>query len=186
MKKINWKRMKIEEIAAAICSHLHDRGMECVLSGGGCVSIYSNNIYKSSDLDFVMAEYPREDVDTALEELGFKRSRSWRHFENPNCPYLVEFPPTPLAVGEETLSKVRTMSTGYGKLRLLRAVDCVKDRLAAFYHWNDRQSLEQAVMVAVHNRISYSELKRWSEGEGSLDKYQIFLTWVDEQKLKSL
>ena len=26
--------------------------------------------------------------------------------------------------------------------------DSVKDRLAAYYHWNDQQALEQAIMVA--------------------------------------
>lgn len=182
MKKLNWKKMSTEEIAAAICSHLQSKGMKCVLSGGGCVAIYSDNIYQSSDLDFVMTDYPLKDVDGALKELGFARTRDWRHFEHPDCPYLVEFPPTPLAVGEEYIDKVRTLETNHGKLKLLRAVDCVKDRLAAFYYWHDRQSLEQAVMVAVRNRISYAELKRWSEGEGSFDKYEIFLQWVEKEK----
>ena len=31
-------------------------------------------------------------------------------------------------------------------LKLLSPTDCVKDRLAAYYHWNDRQSLEQAIL----------------------------------------
>ena len=166
--------MNIEEIASVIASHLKKNNMDAVLSGGTCITIYSNNEYKSGDLDFVMPEYKRKLVDQALEELGFKRTKSWRHYENPDCSYLVEFPPPPLAVGEEIVTKTKTMTTKYGKFKLLRPIDCIKDRLAAFYHWGDRQSLEQAVMVAKSNKVSMKELKKWSEGEGSLDKFEIF------------
>jgi hypothetical protein len=182
MRKIAWKKLPVEEIAAIICSHLKKRGMDCVLSGGTCVTIYSDNLYKSADLDFVMTEYPRQQVDAALSELGFTRTKTWRHFEHPDCPYLVEFPPTPLAVGEEQVNKTATLKTKHGNLKLLRPIDCVKDRLAAFYHWGDRQSLEQAVMVAVNKRISYAELKKWSAGEGAMDKYEIFLQWIREKR----
>ncbi|MFH1653898.1 MAG: hypothetical protein ABIE74_07555 [Pseudomonadota bacterium] len=175
MKKIPWKKMHVEEMAAFVCSHLKSKGIDCVLSGGTCVTIYSNNQYKSSDMDFVMAEYDRKEVDDAMNEIGFKRTKSWRHFENPNCPYWVEFPPTPLAAGDEIITKTKILNTDYGKLKLLRPIDCVKDRLAAFYHWGDRQSLDQAVMVANDNRVSLKELTEWSEGERSIEKFKIFL-----------
>ena len=174
MKKIAWKKLNVDEVASIIYSSLKEKGMEATLSGGACVSIYSNNRYKSADLDFVMPEYERGEVDAALKELGFERTKSWRHYENPSCPWMVEFPPPPLAVGEEVISKTKIIKTKHGNLRLLRPVDCVKDRLAAFYHWGDRQSLNQAVMVAKDNRVSLKELKRWSENEMSLDKFEIF------------
>ncbi|MDI6740798.1 MAG: hypothetical protein QME74_10605 [Candidatus Edwardsbacteria bacterium] len=40
-----------------------------------------------------------------------------------------------------------------GRLHLLSPTDCVKDRLAAYFHWNDRQSLEQAGLVADNRKI---------------------------------
>lgn len=174
--------MKVEEIAALICDHLSKKGMNCVLSGGSCVTIYSDNEYKSMDLDFVMPDYSRAEIDAALAELGFVRTLSIRHFENKECPYLVEFPPSPLAAGEEVITKTRLMKTKYGTLRLLRPVDCIKDRLAAFYHWRDRQSLDQAVMVARKNSVSMKELERWSAGEQSLDKFEIFKTLLKMRK----
>ena len=172
--------MKVEEIAALICSHLAKRGMKCVLSGGTCVTIYSHNEYKSLDLDFVMPEYERKDVDNALSELGFIRTRNIRHYENKDCPYVVEFPPTPLWVGEEYVTKVKTLKTKFGALKLLRVSDCIKDRLTAFYHWKDRQSLEQAVLVAKMNRISLKELERWSINEGAQDKFEIFKNLLEK------
>jgi len=177
MNKVEWKEMSVEEIATLICSYLVKKGMNPVLSGGSCVSIYSNNKYMSHDLDFVMSEFSLNEIDDVMRELNFSRTKSWRHYENPDCPFLVEFPPTPLAVGEEYLDmkKVAVLKNQYGKLRILKVIDCIKDRLAAFYHWGDRPSMEQAVMVAENHSVSLEELKKWSEGEGSLDKFDIFV-----------
>jgi len=57
-------------------------------------------------------------------------------------------------------------------LRIISPTDCVKDRLAAYYHWGDRQSLEQAVLVAKNNEIDLHELERWSEAEGRLSAFR--------------
>jgi len=45
--------MSLGEIAAFVCSHLRKHGINVVLSGGACVSIYTTNRYQSYDLDFV-------------------------------------------------------------------------------------------------------------------------------------
>jgi hypothetical protein len=181
MKQYHWEKMNVDEIAAAICSHLHESGLECTLSGGGCVSIYTHNQYQSSDLDFVMGDYESERIDCAMKELGFVRTRTIRHFEHPDCPFWVEFPPSPLSVGSEIITKKKRVKTKYGTLVLLRPVDCVKDRLAAFYHWGDRQALDQAVMVAREKRVSMKELREWSEGEASLEKFKIFREYIKKR-----
>jgi hypothetical protein len=46
------------------------------------------------------------------------------------------------------------------------ATDCVKDRLAAFYYWSDRQALEQALLVSLVQPVSIREVGRWSRAEG--------------------
>ena len=53
-----------------------------------------------------------------------------------------------------------------GVLRMLSPTECVKDRLAGYYHWDDRQCLVQAVLVAQANQIDIEEVARWSKGEG--------------------
>jgi hypothetical protein len=53
--------------------------------------------------------------------------------------------------------------------------DSVKDRLAAYYHWNDQQALEQALMVAESQKIDFHEIKRWSAQEGHSEKHRQFL-----------
>jgi len=57
----------------------------------------------------------------------------------------------------------------------LTPTDCVKDRLAAYYHWDDEQSLTQAIWVAQKNEVNFQELKKWSKNESSIDKYNNFI-----------
>jgi hypothetical protein len=47
--------------------------------------------------------------------------------------------------------------------------------LAAYYHWDDNQSLTQALWVASKNKIDIEDLTQWSIKEKSLDKFQEFI-----------
>lgn len=175
MKK-SFKKIALKELAGLACSVLKKHGVEAVLTGGACVSIYSKNKYQSLDLDFVSgaAEHDTKAVRESMDELGFKRAAEG-FFARSDCPFIIEFITPPLAVGREPVKKTVTIRTRSGRLRLLSPTDCVKDRLAAYYHWNDRQSLDQALMVAKNRKIDLKEVKRWSKNEGQLDKYPDFL-----------
>jgi len=59
------------------------------------------------------------------------------------------------------------LDTRWGPLRIITPTLCIMDRLAAFWHWNDRQSWDQAVMVARHKIVDYSELVAFAEEEGA-------------------
>ena len=85
----------------------------------------------------------------------------------------MEFPSGPLAVGREPVKETVTLYFSTGVLRIISPTDCVKDRLAAYYYWGDRQSLEQAIMVARDNVVDIKEVERWSEAEGNLAKFQV-------------
>jgi hypothetical protein len=81
-----------------------------------------------------------------MQSVGFeKRQRHWTH---PRSRYLVEFPPGPVAIGEETIRTFAERETRMGTLRLLAPTECVMDRLAWYIHEADTQRLEQAVRVA--------------------------------------
>jgi hypothetical protein len=110
--------------------------MDAVLVGGACVSIYAKNRYFSNDLDFVSG-FTLAEMAPAMNGLGFKQDG--RHFVRPGCRLIVEFPPPPVSIGfEMPIRKFNEIKT----LKLLTPTDCVKDRLAAYYHWNDPQSLK--------------------------------------------
>ena len=72
----------------------------------------------------------------------------------------------PLAVGQEILKPPPRRLVSGNRLRMLSATDCVKDRLAAFYHWEDRQAFEQAILVCLAQRLNMREVGRWSRAEG--------------------
>ena len=151
---------------------MKSNGIEAVLVGGACVSIYSQNRYQSYDLDFVTYEELKL-IEKVLAKIGFKRiGRCFRH---ENCPYLIDFVNPPIAIGSEPIQHFETLKTPAGSLQLLTPTDCVKDRLSSFIHWNDEQALEQALLVANDNPIDLNDIKRWSKGEGHKDKMQIFL-----------
>src|SRR4030065_847190 len=156
MKSI--KDMAKAELAAFIESHLLKRGIYVVLSGGACVSIYSSNKYVSMDLDLVNVRFAkRQNIRSAIQEIGFQEEG--RHFRHPDTELLIEFPPGPLAVGKEPVKKEGEHELPTGILRIISPTDCVKDRLAAYYHWNDLQCLEQASLVAEAHAIGMEAIE---------------------------
>ena len=112
-------------------------------------------------------------IEKALSKLGFKRTG--RQFFHSECPYLIDFVNPPIAVGHEAVHEFSTLKTSVGSLQLLSPTDCVKDRLAAFFHWNDAQGLKQALMVAENHSIDIKDLKHWAKVEGFEKKLEEFL-----------
>ena len=166
------KDMSMGELAAFISSHLKRNGINVVLSGGSCVSIYSKDKYVSLDLDFI--EYGSigiRKLKQVLAEIGFFYQKT-RYFRSSETDIFLEFPPGPLSVGREPVKEVIILKFPTGDLSIISPTDCVKDRLAAYYHWGDRQSLEQAILVAKDNNIDLKELERWSMAEGKLSIFQ--------------
>jgi hypothetical protein len=163
--------MSLAELAAFVCSRLRSHGVAAVLSGGACVSIYTDNPYESFDLDFVeMVPSSRRRIEKALLEIGFVEKN--RYFKHPDTDFIIEFPAGPLAVGSEPVRRIEAMEFPTGSLALLSPTDCVKDRLAAFYHWNDRQCLEQATLVIESMKIDMREIRRWSAVENKSAEYE--------------
>lgn len=180
MTKIGAKT-SIEELAAIVSQALIDAGVDAVLSGGAAVSIYTRNEYESADLDFIsMAR--RNEIDSVMTALGFKRVG--RVYTHPQTPLFVEFPAGPLAIGDLLISldETATKRTKRGNIRLLTPTQCAMDRLAAYFHWNDLQSLDQAVMVAKRQKISLSAIKSWAEREGMSDRFEVFAARLKEAR----
>ena len=70
-----------EEIAAAASGVLRKHGITAVMSGGGCVSVYSNNKYQSVDLDFIDSYRDRFGIQKALATIDFFTDND-RYFKN--------------------------------------------------------------------------------------------------------
>lgn len=111
--------MGLLELAHYAYQGLKARGFEVTLSGGACVSFYTDNAYQSRDLDFIrQVHVPIAPVAEAMKELGF--IREGRHFNHPESDFYVEFPPPPLTVGNEAPqdAEERIVQSGRKRLRL--------------------------------------------------------------------
>ena len=168
MKQI--QNMKLGELAAYICSELLSNGIRCVLSGGACVAIYSKNKFMSYDLDFIDNAFtPRKKIKEVLGKIGFYEEN--RYFKHKKTEYFIEFPSGPLSVGSEPVKEICELEFSTGKLLIISATDCVKDRLAAYFYWDDLQSLEQAILVSQMNFIDFKEIQRWVKAEKQETKF---------------
>ena len=171
----NISEMSMEELAAYVCDILEKEGIETVLSGGCCVELYSKGRYTSDDIDLIdRYNGGHRKIKEIMEKIGFKEYKMKRYFVHKDTSLFIEFPRGPLGVGDEPVKEVATRTTDTGTLKLLTPTDCIKDRLSAYYHWDDKQSLDQAIWVAQENDFDMNAIELWSEKEGIIDKFKDF------------
>ncbi len=164
----------LADVAVVVGDALRRAGIRAVLTGGACANLYSGGTYQSLDADFVLSgRCTTEDLEVALATVGFKRERD--RYVHPRVPFFVEFPRGPLGIGEDLRIRPVWRSRRSAKTLALSATDACRDRLAAFYHWNDRQSLAAAVAIAVRNRVAFGKIRGWSRNEGHAEGYLLFL-----------
>ena len=53
--------------------------------------------------------------------------------------------------------------------------------MAAYFHWDDLQSLEQALWVAEKNEFDLESVKNWAEHEKERKKFEVFLTRLKQR-----
>lgn len=180
--KITPKTSRLE-LAAIITEALGQKGIDAVLVGGAVVSIYTQNEYESTDLDFISSAEHKK-VAEVMRNLGF--TVEGKNFLHKSTELSVEFPSGPLGLGDRVPVKPEgSIKVGKVKVTLLSPTQSVMDRLTWFYHNNDRQCLDQAVMITIKQPVKISTLKKWSLEEKSLDKFEIFLKALKAKKTKS-
>jgi hypothetical protein len=158
----------LEDICFEVAAALASFSIRGVLTGGSAATVYSPDIYTSMDADFVLANSPRRDhLREALASIGFVPSGTLGMFEHPRTLYTADFPKGPLAVGGDYIYDTATLQRGDVLLHILTPTDCVRDRLAHFYYWNDYTALTAAVGVARSHRenVDIAKLRGWTERE---------------------
>ncbi len=165
-------------VAIAVGAELRRHGITAVLTGGACVSIYTDGSYVSRDADFVIqGRVQQAALDAALGELGFERQGD--RYIHPETRFYVEFPPGPLAIGADLAIEPVEVSRAGRKALALSATDSCRDRLTAFYHWSDRQSLRLAVEIGRRQAVDLEAIRKWSQKEESLPRYREFLAELE-------
>ena len=164
---------ELHAVAARVGSALRNRGIRAVLTGGACASIHSAGAYSSLDLDFVVTDSTTVTaLDAAMQTVGYRRDGD--HYTNPRTEFFVEFPPGPLSIGDDSDLRPVLRARGAARFWTLSATDSCRDRLAAFYHWKDRQSLAVALQIALANRVNMKRIEKWSLAEGAEQGFREF------------
>jgi hypothetical protein len=167
-------RSTLAQVAACVARALSRARIRAVLTGGACATLYSKGKYQSSDLDFILqSTVTREELDDVMKSIGFRRTGN--HYEHSLTAFLVEFPAGPLGIGADIDIRPFVHRIGGVGVRLLSPTDSCRDRLAAFYHWNDRQSLNTAIQIASHRNVDLKLVRAWSRREGASAKLSEFL-----------
>jgi hypothetical protein len=168
----------LEDVSFAIAAALEARGISGVLTGGSAAALYAPQTYMSYDADFVLDRDERlDDVSRALQPIGFKRDGKSRIFYHPASRFTVDFPKGPLAVGGDYVERTATLTREGQVLRILTRADCVRDRLAHYYHWDDYTALNAAVAVAAQlDSQDVESLRKWTarESPALLEKFGEF------------
>ncbi|HEX2494087.1 MAG TPA: hypothetical protein VHK24_09950 [Steroidobacter sp.] len=149
-----------------------------MLTGGSAAAVYVPQKYMSYDADFILdRDDSLENVQAALEPIGFRRDGRSRIFYHPKSKFTVDFPKGPLSVAGDYISRTNVLSRGGVQLRILTRVDCVRDRLSHFYFWNDYSALNAAVAVAAQlDAHEIESLREWTQRESPalLEKFAEF------------
>ena len=166
-------RSTLADVARAVGGALRDAGIEAALVGGACATIYSRGEYKSLDLDFILETgVARRTLDAAMASAGFRRSGD--RYVHPKTKFFVEFPRGPLSIGRDAAIRTVMLSVGPSRIRALSATDSCRDRLAAFYFWNDLSCLGAALAIARRRDVNLRAVGRWSREEGHGEDFERF------------
>ena len=184
MKPPNYQNCTEAELWRYVGWHLEGAGIRSVLVGGAVVSIYTEGLYQSGDLDLIPDHYDRSNLPEVLEQIGFLPGKS-RYFKHPDCSHLfLEFPNGPVELGEEFPVIPDEVLVGGRTLRILSPTDCIKDRMAAYIHWKVRSRFNQALLVCRRQkeRVDLKNLEAWCKREGGSAAFAELMEHLAEEE----
>lgn len=156
------------QLGAFLTQLFQERQVGLTIVGGAAVQYYTDAEYVTKDLDAILVGDTTEIIESVMHQIGFKRTSTYRHFENLNFNFIVEFPPEPVEVGSRYISKFIQVGTKIGPVRVIRVEDLIMDRIIAGVEWKSEESLKQAKLLWFKNKdqIDKKYLKDFAKEEG--------------------
>lgn len=122
---MDFSNTSIVELAAIVAEHLQQHGIEVVLVGGLAVEIYTDNLYLTKDIDMVNTNYKKPaQLHKAMGEIGFRKQG--RVYISDSTDITIEFPPGPLSVGDDFITRTTVAKVAQGTIPILLVEDVVK------------------------------------------------------------
>lgn len=140
---VNLKDWSLSEVAATVVRQLEAVDVPVVVVGGSAVTVHVPHVYTSSDIDFAaLRDATIREFAAGVVPLGF--ARHGRVFVNPTSAYTLDLVGETPFVDRRPIREFDSVRTRRGPVRVLRFSDAVADRVAAFVHWADEESLDVA------------------------------------------
>jgi hypothetical protein len=153
----------LAEVAAQASAQLDRSGIPVAVVGGSAITLHVPEIYTSKDIDFAAIRGTnRRAFAAAVAPIGF--TARGRDFVHEDTEYTLDLVADTPYVDHRPITRFATVNTPYGKVRVYEFEDAIADRIAAFLHWGDFQSLEVAESAVEARRKTV----RWSSLEKAL------------------
>ncbi|HBF13713.1 MAG TPA: hypothetical protein DDW49_10095 [Deltaproteobacteria bacterium] len=168
--KISKMPVEVQQLAlGGYLSRLFDSdNVLLTVVGGAAVQYYTKAEYTTKDLDAILVGDTTTIIERVMGSIGFKRTSTYRHFEHPLFPFVVEFPPSPIEVGNRHIGDVNIVEFEGYRVRVIRIEDIIMDRIIAGVEWGQKSRLEQARLLWLKNQkfIDLKYLKHFAKSEG--------------------
>lgn len=164
---MSFRRGSLLETAAQASTYLERAGIKVAVVGGSAITAYAPKIYTSKDIDFAAINgTTRREFGLAVGELGFKLHG--RDFVHPNSVFSLDLVADTPYIDQRPITDFATLETRFGPVRVYQFEDAIADRIAAFLHWGDSQSLDVAERV-IQARADLTNWARLRRRLGKLD-----------------
>ncbi|MBC5823563.1 MAG: hypothetical protein GIX02_01855 [Candidatus Eremiobacteraeota bacterium] len=111
--------------------------------GGSAVTAYAPEVHTSYDIDFAAINGAnRHEFGSAVAPLGFKAEG--RDFVHAQTTYTLDLVADTPYIDRHAITEFEMLKTTLGLVRVIKFEDALADRVAAFLHWSDSQSLDVA------------------------------------------
>jgi hypothetical protein len=157
------KNATLAEVAARASEQLDRSGIPVAVVGGSAITLYAPEVYASKDIDFAAIRGTnRRAFAAAVAPIGF--TARGRDFVHKDTEYTLDLVADTPYVDQRPITRFAMIETPFGAVRVYKFEDAIADRIAAFLHWGDSQSLEVAESAVEARRKDV----RWSSLEKAL------------------
>lgn len=158
---MKFKPGSLVEVAAQASAALEHAGIKSAVVGGSAITSYVPEVFTSKDIDFAAINgASRRAFAEALARLGFRPHG--RDFVHPRTSFTLDLVADTPYVDQRPITEFEKLDTRYGPVRVYLFEDAIADRIAAFLHWSDSESLNVAerALRARANKIAWRRIAR--------------------------
>jgi hypothetical protein len=155
------KNATLAEVAARASEQLDRSGIPVAVVGGSAITLHAPEIYTSKDIDFAAIRGTnRRAFAAAVAPIGF--TARGRDFVHKDTEYTLDLVADTPYIDQRPITRFAMADTPYGPVRVYRFEDAIADRIAAFLHWGDSQSLEVAerAVEALRKDVRWPSLEK--------------------------